>query len=149
MTLAEQVQKNLSAGETRVELPGGAGRLAASFEKAESLGGSLRELSLERAGPDGATMREWADKVAANTGGLLERLKVYEIDEPRNHALLRSETPQARETARNYYEVALEGTTSATLRRFRGDTTPGKGREQVPFALTYETIGQVVEGLVG
>ena len=63
--------------------------------------------------------------------------------------MLRSDGPQVRGTARSYYELTLAGTTTATLRRYQSDTTPGSKRQQIAFALTYETLGQVVKAIVG
>jgi hypothetical protein len=155
--LAEAVQRSLSewkpAGDGRHTLaqayPDAGWNLAATFEKVESVGGSVWELALDRTGavPASLTLKAWAERVANQVSGMLERLKVYEIDDANGVALLRSDGPQARGTIRSYYEVALNGVSNATLRRFHADTTPGTKREQVAFALTYESIGQVVEGL--
>lgn len=158
-SLAEAVQQSLSEWK-----PTGGGRhtlaqaypdagwaLTATFEKAEALGGSAWELALDRTGdvPQGFTLNMWAEGVAERVSGLLETLKVHEIDELEGVALLRSEGPQVRGSNRNYYEVTLEGVAQATLQRFRGDTTPGSRRERIAFALTYESIGQVVAGIAG
>jgi len=45
--------------------------------------------------------------------------------------------------------LTLAGTSTATLRRYQADATPGSKRQQVAFALTYETLAQVVEAITG
>lgn len=155
--LAEQVQQSLSGwkpGDGRQTLaaahPESGWNFSATFEKAESLGGAAWELALQRTGeaPEGFTLKEWAVRTANKVSGLLESLKVYEVDTGEGTALLRSDGPQARGTARAYYELVLNGSSTAILRRFQSDTTPGSKRQQVPFAITYEALGQVVEAIV-
>jgi len=148
-SLAEAVQRSLSEWK-----PEGGGRqtfsgpladagwnLAVTFDRVEGLGGSVWELALDRTGaaPEGLALKSWADRVANQVSGMLERLKVHEIDSANGVALLRSDGPQVRGTARSYYEVTLNDVSKATLRRFQGDMTPGTKREQVAFALTYES----------
>ena len=155
--LAEAVQRSLSEWKPAgggyqtfsQPFPDAGWNLTVTFDRAEGLGGSVWALTLDRTGaaPGSLTLKAWADRVANQVSGMLERLKVYEIDTANGIALLRSDGPQARGTVRSYYEVTLEGLSKATLLRFQGDTTPGTKREQVAFALTYESIGQVVEGM--
>ena len=45
--------------------------------------------------------------------GLLEPLKVYEVDDTRNEAVLRSEAPAAKGDALSYYEIRLSGLSTA------------------------------------
>jgi len=155
-SLADQVRQSLSdwkpaSGDAVTfgqAFPDAGWQLSIAFEKSESLGGSVQRLELDRTAdaPAGLTLNAWAESVANRVSGLLEKLKVHEIDDLEGVAMLRSEGPQVRGTARNYYEVELTGTEKATVERYRGDTTPGSRRERIPFALTYEGIGQVVEG---
>jgi hypothetical protein len=157
MTLAETIQKSLS--EYR---PAGAGRqtfaqnlpewtLTASFDKIETLGGLVWEMELDRTGEaaKGTTLRTWAERSAERVSGLLESLKVYEIDEAHGFAILRSDEPTARGTARTYTEVILKDTAKATVRRYQADTTPGSKRSQIPFAITHESLAKLVEDLAG
>jgi hypothetical protein len=79
--------------------------------------------------------------------GLLEPLKLIEVDATRSEAVLRSETPAQKGDDVQYYEVLLRGTHAATLNRYQAPRTgPGK-RRAVPFALTHEAIAKVVGDL--
>src|SRR4051812_33909451 len=133
--LAEAVQRSLSewkptGGSYQTlsqSFPDAGWNLTVTFNRVEGLGGSVWELTLDRTGaaPEGLTLKVWADRVANQVSGMLERLRVHEIDTANGIALLRSDGPQVRGTARSYYEVTLNDVTKATLRRFQGDTTPG------------------------
>ncbi|MBX9622735.1 MAG: hypothetical protein K2X82_02880 [Gemmataceae bacterium] len=156
MTLAEKLLPRLSewrpAGAGRhtwAETAGGwAVHLAA--DKAESLSCLVWELTLARAGdaPDGLTVKDWAAGVADRVTGLLEPLKLYEVDTTRDEAVLRSEAPSARGGRLGYYEVHLFGTTRAVVRRFAADKAV-PGREQVAFALTHEVLAKLCGDLAG
>jgi len=158
-SLAEQVQRSLSewkptGGGRRVfatAYPEAGWNFTATFEKAETVGGSAWESALQRIGdtPAALTLKSWAERSANRVSGLLESLKLYEIDDANGTALLRSDGPQARGTARSYYELTLTGTTAASLKRYQADTTPGSKRQQIAFALTYDSLGQVVEAIAG
>jgi hypothetical protein len=156
--LAELVQQSLSEwkpGEGRQTLaaafPDAGWNLTATFDKAESLGGAAWEIALQRIGeaPEGFALKSWAERTANQMSGLLEALKVYEVDNGEGFALLRSDGPQARGTVRSYYELILGSTSTATLRRYQSETTPGSKRKQVSFAVTYEAVGQVADAIVG
>jgi hypothetical protein len=80
--------------------------------------------------------------IAERVSGLLEPLAIYEVDEARNEAILRSEEPSRKGEALAYYEVRLVGLSCATVRRFASTrTTPG--RTQVAFAITHETLAKL------
>src|SRR5262249_27367176 len=99
------------------------------------------------AAPAEETLRSWAERVARQTTGLLEQIKVLEIDELRNEALLRSETPSTRKGKRLYYEVLLQGTNLAWLRRYEADANGNGKREQVAFALTNDGLAKLAEDM--
>jgi hypothetical protein len=85
--------------------------------------------------------------VADRATGLLEDLKVVEVDRPRGQALLRSEAPVSRGEDLFYYEVLLTATGAANLRRYSAPNQgPGK-REQVAFALTHEALAKLSRDL--
>jgi hypothetical protein len=156
MTLAESLLPRLSnwrpAGEGRHSwseaLPGWTVHLAA--DKADSLSCLVWELTLTRTGeaPAGLTLKGWAAAVADRVTGLMEPLSLYEVDETRNEAVLRSESPSARGEALAYYEVRLHGLTRAVVRRFRA-TKAAPGREQVAFALTHEVLAKLAGDIAG
>jgi hypothetical protein len=105
------------------------------------------ELSLRRGTSFDGDLADWAERVANNVSGLMESIKVVEVDRVRNEALLRSIQPESRDGQLFYYEFVLHGTSAATLRRFQAWPEPGHKRTQVPFALTNEALGKLVGDL--
>jgi len=78
----------------------------------------------------------------------MEPLKVHEVDGHRDEAVLRSVAPAKKGEALAYYEVHLQNLTTAVLRRYTASKA-ASGRDQVPFALTHETIAKVVGDIAG
>ena len=78
----------------------------------------------------------------------MEPLKVYEVDETRNEAILRSAPPTKKGEALAYYELQLPGLTSATVRRFTATRNAG-GRAQTAFALTHEVLARLAGDIAG
>lgn len=158
MTLAEKLHPKLS--EWR---PAGLGRhsLAEAFadegwsvqltaDKTDALAVLVWELTLARTGeaPAGRALKEWAERTAARVVGLLEPLKVLEVDAARGEALLRSSAPAKKGEQVAYYEVKLFGNGRAEVRRFTADRTTS-GRTQVAFALTHEVLAKLVDDITG
>jgi hypothetical protein len=158
MTLPETLLPRLSDWR-----PAGAGRhsWAESFpaagwtvrvaaDKSDSLACLVWELTLTRTAepPAGLTLAGWAADIAARVGGLMEPLAVHEIDGHRNEAVLRSTAPAKKGDWLAYYEVRLEGVTTAVVRRFTA-TRSEPGRTQVSFALTHETIAKLAGDIAG
>jgi hypothetical protein len=158
MTLAEMLLPKLSDWR-----PAGNGRhswsesfadagwsVRVTADKADSQSCQVWELSLDRTGdaPEGLTLKAWAAAVASRVGGLMEDLKVLEIDETRGEAVLRSESPAKKGEAVAYYEVKLSGVSSAVVRRFQAVRGAG-GRAQVAFALTHEVIARLAGDVAG
>lgn len=120
-------------------------------EQSDALGCRLWDFAAVRTGeaPDGLTLRSWAEGIAARAVGLLEPLKVHEIDETRQEALLRSTAPsRAGDAAVAYYEMRLFGLGRAELRRFRAGTAPGQPREQIPYTLTHEVLAKLASDIM-
>ncbi len=105
----------------------------------------LWELSIRRGGAEGDAAA-WAHRVAERTSGLLEALGVVEVDAPHNRALLRSAPPNDDEGKISFYEVVLQATNSALVRRFEGSRDAGK-RQQVPFVVTNEVLTKWINDL--
>jgi hypothetical protein len=125
--------------------------VTATIEKADALSSQLWEVSLHRAKPevtDPAAMKQWAEAIAGRVTGLMEPLRVLEIDNLGNEAVLRSETVTERNEKRFHYEVKLQGTHAATLRRYQAGIDSNSKREQVPFVLTHETLGMFLDDVV-
>jgi hypothetical protein len=78
---------------------------------------------------------------------LLETLKVVEVDRNRHEAVLRSEGPVQRANDLFYYEVHLQGTGAATVRRYRAFREGHGRREQIGFALTHEALAKLTADL--
>ncbi len=157
MTLANTLRQKLS--EWR---PAGQGRhtLAVTDEsgwtavltadRQDQIGCVLWEVTLRR--PDATSndplpaLRAWADRTAKNVKGLLERLRVVEVDATRREALLRSDVPAERDDSVAYYEILLKGSSQAIVQRYQGSTT-GQRRTQIPFTLTHEVVAQLAEDI--
>ena len=99
------------------------------------------------AGNDPEALRSWAERVAGRATGLLEPLRLVEVDGARDEALLRSEQPARRDEQLHYYEVVLRGRGEADVRRYQASHQPGSRREQVPFALTHEAVATLASDL--
>jgi hypothetical protein len=146
--------KNLSdwrpAGRDTLQVadPGSPWTVHVTADRCELLGARLWELGLSRAAPAAdVTLAGWAAGIAAAAIGLPEPLKVLEVDDLSQQALLRSATPTTQDGKLLYFEVLLKGTTAATLRRYQANLDATPRREQVPFVLTHETTGQLVAAL--
>jgi len=120
-------------------------------DRADELGCLAWELAVRRseplAGGDAQALRAWGDRIAARARGLLETLKVVEVDAERDEAILRSDTPAAKGEDRFYYEVHLKGAGSASVRRYQGSLAGTGKREQIAFALTHEALARLAADL--
>jgi hypothetical protein len=114
-----------------------------SAEHVDVVGCKLQELAVKRNAP--VELKPWSESVAKRVTGLLEPLKLLELEASQGTALLRSETPAKRGETRAYYEVTLRQQGEATLRRYQATMT-GK-REQIPFTLTHDALGKLVDDL--
>jgi hypothetical protein len=119
-------------------------------DRADTLSCLVWELTLARTGaaPEGLTLRGWAEGIAARATGLLEPLKLLEVDDARNEAVLRSTAPARKGERVAYYEVRLHGLDRAVVRRFSADRTK-TGREQTAFALTHEVLAKLAGDIAG
>jgi hypothetical protein len=155
MTLEETLLRKLSewhppAGRHTLTVPDDSTgwAVAVSADRSDVLGCLVWEASVRRSAslPQGETLTRWAERTAARATGLLEPLKVHEIDAERNEGLLRSAGPSQRGEQLFYYEVLLRGTTEAVVRRYQASHTGGK-REQVAFAVTHEALAKLAAAL--
>jgi hypothetical protein len=114
----------------------------------ELLGSQLWEVTASRSAPPAnVKLTDWVTRIVANSAGLQEPLRVLEVDEHAQQALLRSVTPVRRDDKLYYYEALVKGTTAVTLRRYQTSQDGPSRREQVPFILTHETAASVVKAL--
>jgi hypothetical protein len=157
MTLTESLLPKLSewrpAGDGRHSLSvaapdaGWTARLTA--DKADSLSCLVWELVLSRTdAAEAIDLKEWAAAVARRATGLLEPLRLLEVDAGRGEALLRSDAPAKKGERLAYYEVKLHATGRADVRRFLASRAES-GREQVAFALTHEVLAKLAGDITG
>jgi len=118
-------------------------------DQCDSLSCALKELTLDRATPVREELEGWATRIAATATGLMEPLRLIEVDRPLGKAVLRSAAPVHEDGKALYYELVLELTSRsrATLHRYAGQEA-GK-REGVAFVLTHEGIVKLVQDIVG
>ncbi len=117
-------------------------------DRNDSLASRVWEMAVVRTGDaPGRSLRAWADSITASASGLMEDLKVIEIDPERNEAQLRSDAPSRRGPVASFYEVTLHGTDKAMVRRFQADITAGTPRTQIPFAVTHEVLAKLAEDI--
>jgi hypothetical protein len=152
--LAKLVEWRPGRGRQTLNVPdeGSGWTVALTVDRADALGCLVWEMTLRRstplAGGDARALRAWADQAAGRARGLLEMLKVVEVDPERDEAIVRSDVPSAKGEDRFYYEVHLKGSGIAVARRYRGSlagTNPK--REQVAFALTHEALARLAADL--
>jgi len=114
-----------------------------TVDRAEQLGCLVWELALRKGAPVALPLNKWAERITKRATGLLESLKVVEIDDARGEALLRSESASPRDEQVSYYEVLLANAGQASLRRYIAPRVgPGK-RVQTAYALTHEAIAKL------
>ncbi len=122
--------------------------VAVTADCVDVVGCRLWELSLRRTAEAPAVdVKTRAEQICARVTGLLEPLRLVEVDAPRHTALLRSEQPGQVGDERFYYEVLVNGDGGSVLRRYQ---TPREGqprRQQVPYTLTHEALGKLVGDL--
>jgi hypothetical protein len=153
MTLASTVREKLNdwrpaAGRQELIVTADQGSLILTADRREELGCLVWELAVRRQAPASDTLRAWAERIAGRVTGLLEPLKIVEIDAERNEGVLRSDKPSSRDEQVFYYEIFLRGTSAATLRRYQAPVHNGR-RDQIAFALTHDAIAKLAGDLAG
>ena len=122
--------------------------MTVTADRSDVVGAQLWEVTLDQpASLDVAGLKSWADKTAARVTGLLEPLRVLEIDGERLTALLRSQSPTQRGDNLFYYEVQLQGKGRAQVDRYQASAKPDGQRKQINFGLTHETLAKLVSDI--
>jgi hypothetical protein len=155
MTLDELLLEKLakwrpdSARETLdVRHADGGWEVAVTADHVDVVGCRLWEVALRRPGDTSAVdLAARAGHVADRVTGLLEPLRLLEVDAGKNEALLRSEAPARRGEDRFYYEVVLQGDGAVTVRRYQAPPQGEPRRRQVAFSLTHEALAKLVHDL--
>ena len=126
-------------------------QVALTVEKNDALSCQLWDLELRKLPTPrpvtGVELQKRAVAIAAQTTGLLEPLRVIEVDVERGEAILRSDSPTVRGDKRSHYELSVTATRHATLRRFQAGNESTSKREQMKFTLTHEVLANLVEDL--
>ena len=149
MTLANTLRQQLSDPETgSFHVAFGGWTVTLVAEKRDALSCALTELTLNNNAPITEELSAWAARVAKQASGLMEPLRVLEVDAQLGKAILRSQAPARSDGKVLYYELLLERTTrtSAVLRRYAGSN--GEPRETVPFVLTNDAIVKLATDIV-
>jgi hypothetical protein len=152
MTLANTLLEKLAnwrpqtASETlTVADESGVWSAAVTAAAVDPVGARLWEVTFRRtnAALDAAALKAWGEKIAGRVTGLLEPLRLLEVDGEQKVALLRSDRPGQRGEAVQYYEVRLTADGAATLQRFEASHQPETKRRQVEFTLTHEVLAKL------
>jgi hypothetical protein len=96
---------------------------------------------------DAAGLKTWGEKIVGRATGLLEPLRLLEIDAERKTAVLRSQSPTQRGENYLYYEVLLHGTGTAQVLRYQAPQKAEGRRQQIAFTLTHETLAKLVSDI--
>lgn len=112
----------------------------------DTVGAELFQVQLARLQPlpASAPLREQGETIARRVTGLLEPLRLLEVDEVHGVAQLRSETPAVRGEATRFYELLRHATGTTTLQRYE---VAGGPRQPVSFTLTHEALTKLVRDL--
>jgi hypothetical protein len=155
MTLENMLLEKLAEwrpdSRQQLVVPGEVWTVVLCADRSDQVGCLLWDVTVRRTGPGAspATLQSWAEHISEQVTGLLEPLKLYELDTLRGEALLRSDEPAQRGARLFYYELLLKGTSEALLRRYHGVHHGHARREQVAFALTHEALAKFVADLTG
>jgi hypothetical protein len=154
MTLNEQLREKLA--KERVEGPRQTLTVAHAdsgwtvdivADNVETIGVRVWEIALrQNKTANRPALAEQAKHIAGRVTGLMEPLRIVEVDEPRDMAQLRSTAPATQGDALLYYEVLRQTNGATSIRRYQASTASGK-REQTAFTLTHEALVKLVGDL--
>jgi hypothetical protein len=155
MTLAETLLAKIAkwrpdSGRQTLDVvhPESGWAVAVDSGQVEILGCRLWEVGLRRLQRAAvADLRARAEQVAERVTGLLEPLRLVEVDAGRGLAQLRSDQPGNWGDGQFYYEILLQADGGATVRRYQAPTADQPRRRQVPFTLTHEALAKLVADL--
>jgi len=159
MNLAETLQEKLSEWRPAEEgrpnanfsLPEHGWTVRLDAERVDTVGCVLNEVTAVRdttLPDDAAGLEAHARQAASRTTGLLEPLRLVEVDRAQNVAVLRSETPKTKGDDVRYYEVRFNGLNRVSVKRYKATKKSPAKREATTFALTHEALAHVIEDLV-
>lgn len=131
--LAEALDRKLEPGEV-AHADDGATRVEVDVTDVDRLGVSVRGVRVRASAP--GDLRGCVDRLPDALDALPERVTPVEVDPVLGGAVLRS-APRRRE----YYEVRTDGR-EVSIEKLRAAP---EGRTRVPFTLTREQLGRLVE----
>jgi hypothetical protein len=140
-----------TSGPTTVTHDAGDWSISLDADRIDTVGSVLTKVTATRTAVDGEPIvaGQWATSIAGKASGLLEPLRVVEVDGESNRAILRSSAPARTGSEARYYEVNVEADRGvATVERYAADTAAGTPRERVPYSLTHEVAGVLAGALV-
>src|SRR5262245_29840217 len=155
MTLEETLQQKLASWRPdtqrqtlTVDHADSGWKLDLQADCVDTVGGRLWEVQLTRTRPAAqpVPLADQARRIANQVTGLLEPLRLIEMDSERDLAQLRSQAPAQRGGDLHYYEVLRHSNGNTQVARYQASHTTSK-REQVPFTLTHEALGKLVRDL--
>jgi len=122
--------------------------LTVEADCADRVGCRIWELTLTRAEGAAAAdgLKGRADRLCARAAGLLEPLRLVELDGESRTALLRSAEPDRAGDDLFYYDVLLRPH-FVSVRRYQASRTPGVRRSQTAFTLTHDALAKLVGDL--
>jgi hypothetical protein len=162
MTLSETLLEKLGdwrpaeeVGDGRpaapIDLDGHGWSVTVAAERFDSLSCLLNGVEATRNSPvaaDSVALEAHARKVATRVTGLLEPLRLVEIDRSRDVALLRSDAPPTKGDNVLFYEVQFEGRNRVTVNRYQASKPARASKVAIPFGLTHEVLAKLVDDLV-
>jgi len=118
-----------------------------SAERIDAIGCLLRDLTVSPLRPllPRPPLAKQAGRIASRVTGLLESLRLVEVDESQDIAQLRSATPARCGADLFYYEVVCHAEGTTRVGRYQVPAT-GK-RHPIPFTLTHEGLAKLVSDL--
>jgi hypothetical protein len=126
--------------------------LSVDVTAADSLSCSCRELRMRVPalnGADAAVLKKWAEALCSRVTYLLEQLGPLEIDSQGKQVLIRSKSPDERDSSKTFYEILLQsqGAGLFTLRRYRRDPQAAS-RNHVDLRTTHELLEKLADDLI-
>jgi hypothetical protein len=152
MTLNDLLLQKLNdwrpdSARTPLVLADGKTSLSLTADQNERLACRIWELTLTRQDAPG-DLKDWAERTCKRVTGLLEPLRLVEVDAEHQVAQVRSEGPSKRGASLCYYELLLKGSKEIVVRRFDAATDASRKREQAGFVLTHEALAKLVADLL-
>lgn len=159
MTIAETLQQKLGdwkpVGEDRhwlsIDLGHNDWVISIEADRVESLGTLFHQIDLHQTPSKQLTpdvLENASRSIANRVTGLLEDLKLIEIDQLKGIAIIRSDKPKNRDDHVEFYQLTLTKDNHIAIQRFKASRHSPAHREQIHFALTHEVVAKMIEDIV-